>query len=94
MFKIKPKKRQAEEQCKKTITFDGLWKVNRSKCCYDKLYMQTDFGDVEIGCTDTPVRGSYFCRIHRACDLGFNVENKILFFKPHEIKLSLGVTSN
>ena len=51
---------QAEEQCKKTITFDGLWKVNRSKCCYDKLYMQTDFGDVEIGCTDTPVRGPYF----------------------------------
>jgi hypothetical protein len=73
-------------QCKMTITFDGIWKIQRFKCCYENVFVKTDFGDIQIGCNESPTRGSYFCTAHRECDLGFRVEGKTLYFKPHEIK--------
>lgn len=59
--------------CKKTITFDGNWKISRLKCaCDDGVYPTEEFGDVLLGCVQTPLRKNYYCVKHAGRNLVFN----------------------
>jgi hypothetical protein len=76
--------------CKKTITFDGLWKISRTKCCYDvPVNKTTEFGDIPIGCTQTPERLSYFCTEHKKHELNFKVGDRVMPTRPKLIKLAI-----
>ena len=74
--------------CKASIVLDGLWKLNRSKCCHDNTCLETDVGDIPTGCIYTPNKNSYFCEQHKNEQLTFNVDGHQMPVKPSEIKLS------
>ena len=81
--------RSHHPHCNKTITMDGCWKCSRAKCCYDEIYYKTEeFGDLQIGCIETPDRGSYYCKKHVDYELAFNVNGGKLKIKPKDIKIS------
>ena len=73
------------ENCKITITMDGLWKDARMKCCYEDQYFQTQFGDIQIGCIKSPKPYSYYCDEHQDASLSFIVDDRIMQFKPKDI---------
>ena len=74
-----------QAKCNLTITLDGLWKTSRTKCCFDELYIKTDFGDIKIGCPRTPLPHSYYCKEHQDCSLSFDVDGIKKKFKPSDI---------
>jgi hypothetical protein len=79
--------RSHSEDCSKTITIDGCWKCTRTKCCYDDVFYKTvEFGDIPVGCTETPLRGSYYCDKHSSHELKFNVDGQVKRVKPKDIK--------
>ena len=72
--------------CKQTLTFDGLWKTTRAKCCYDDIEAKTDFGPIPIGCIKSPTKGSYYCKQHQGVGLVFKVDDKKRVYKPEDIR--------
>ena len=77
-------------ECKKTITIDGCWKIYRSKCAEDTESVETDeFRAIQIGCKETPMRKSYFCKKHIDCKIKVKEGDKIKLIKPDEIKISV-----
>jgi hypothetical protein len=78
---------QPSPYCNKTITFDGNWKVCRIKCAYDKIWTSTpEFGEIQMGCLETPCRGSYFCAKHADYKLSFEIDNEFIEFDPLTIQ--------
>lgn len=77
------------DECKRTASFDGDWKVGRIKCCYDQIHYESpEYGAIQIGCTKTPLRGSYFCRDHKDHQLKFKVGDDYINLHPKNIKLT------
>ena len=77
------------DHCSVTMTFDGDWKVSRLKCAYDGIYYDCpDYGRIQVGCTKTPQRGSYFCAKHEKHELVFNVGDTFISVHPRDIKIS------
>ncbi len=77
-----------DEKCSAALVMDGLWKINRAKCCYDEVYVATDMGDLQTGCIATPGFNSYYCDQHKNEQLIFNLETEKIAVKPKDIKLS------
>ncbi|RNA24790.1 hypothetical protein BpHYR1_001525, partial [Brachionus plicatilis] len=63
--------------CSKTFTIDGNQKTGRLKCFYEKTcYNSVEFGLIQIGCPNTPLKNSYFCEKHAEEDPKFNFKYK------------------
>ena len=72
--------------CNKTLTFDGLWKIHRAKCSYQKGKLKSnEFGKIVTGCINTPNRNSFFCSAHKDKQLFFNVNEKYIPLNPKSI---------
>jgi hypothetical protein len=70
------------QNCNRTVTLDGNWKIKRRKCAYDCLCIKTkEFGKIITGCRDYPMKNSYFCRAHKGKELIFKGPdgNKVSF---------------
>jgi hypothetical protein len=49
-----------------TLTYDGNWKLDHSKCCYENKWINcNEFGDIQTGCLNTPMKKSNFCHEHQ-----------------------------
>ena len=60
------KHKHADEHCIRTVTFDDYWKIARSKCYYDQMTLKTEeLESIQLGCTQTPSRLSYYCPNHK-----------------------------
>lgn len=76
-----------DPNCNKTITMDGLWKISRLKCSYDNVVFDTiEFGEIKVGCPETPERFSYYCAKHKGHNLIFNNGAKQVSYQPKSIK--------
>ena len=72
--------------CDKALVYDGNWKITRSKCAFDQIYVNSpEFGDIQVGCLATPARGSYFCHNHKGAALSFEVDGVIQKIAPENI---------
>jgi hypothetical protein len=73
--------------CTLTLTYDGNWKLDRSKCCYENKWINcNEFGDIQTGCLNTPMKKSYFCHEHQNKQLCFQLDNEFVYMDPAEIK--------
>ncbi len=69
------------------IVFDGNWKTARAKCCFDGVdYNSCVLGPIPIGCTQTPMRKSYYCEDHQSHQLMFAVGDEFKIVKPNDIR--------
>ena len=70
---------------------DGLWKINRLKCAYDNLFVNTqEINPIQTGCINTPMRNSYFCQEHMIVEpsLNFYINDKLTPIRLSSIKQS------
>lgn len=77
------------KHCSKAIVFDGNWKTARMKCADSQLHIKSDELDlIQIGCVNTPERGSYYCENHKRDEptLGFYVNNVLVPIRLSTIK--------
>ncbi|CAF1017018.1 unnamed protein product [Brachionus calyciflorus] len=75
--------------CSFSISIDGNHKINRLKCMYDNVSIkQNEFGDFKIGCLNSPLRNSYYCKSHSSVDekMTFNYEDKQFKCNVSQIK--------
>ena len=82
-------------KCNVTLTADGIWKINRSKCIFsdtDHDINSGEFGKIPSGCRSTPARGSYYCSMHNGYEIKFRVGNELRSINPNLIaKSRLGI---
>ena len=77
----------AVDQCNMTLTMDGNWKLGRFKCIYGDMHVNSEeFGEIRIGCRLSPVRSSYYCKMHQGLEIKFKYGDKLLSFNPSLIK--------
>ncbi|CAF0844130.1 unnamed protein product [Brachionus calyciflorus] len=63
-----------DQNCCKVIGIDGNYKINRLKCMYSFVELHCDeIDNIQIGCPNTPLKGSYYCEEHSTID------QKVLF---------------
>ena len=56
------------------------------KCANDLVFYESpEYGDVQIGCCETPERKNYYCTLHRGFNLTFNVGKQQISFLPKKI---------
>ena len=77
------------DDCNLLIVFDGNWKIFRDKCAYDNIFVRTpEFEAIPIGCTKSPISGSYFCVEHASEDIIIRKDGQLIKLKPGSIKIS------
>ena len=75
-------------KCNEALCYDGNWKIYRAKCSFDKIYSKVGhFGEVRVGCTESPLPMSYFCKIHQNAKLTFQFGDEYIELKPENIQV-------
>ncbi len=65
------------------LIVDGNWKLCRSKCLFGGNFIETeDFGFIDTGCTQTPMRNSYYCAEHQKYEMQFKFEDNYITINP------------
>ena len=60
------KPKNADEHCIRTVTFDDISKIARSKCNYDQMTLKTEeLEPIQLGCTQTHSRLSNYYPNHK-----------------------------
>ena len=68
---------------------DGNWKVNRTKCLAGTIVVDTkEYGQIETGCRNTPLRGSYYCALHSKEQEYFIYKGNVIATNPALIRPS------
>ena len=81
--------KNSEKSCNDAVVYDGNWKLSRLKCVYDQVwYKSNEYGEIQIGCPNTPNRNSYYCSLHSNYELSFFVNGVKRKVKPCEIRIS------
>jgi hypothetical protein len=68
---------------------DGNWKLGRPKCIYTGLETNVrtkEFVSVELGCRESPEKGSYYCKIHKHYELKFKYYSFEISINPATIE--------
>jgi hypothetical protein len=81
--------RCTDAKCSFAINVDGNWKCFRLKCAFEDVHLiSNEMNPIKIGCLETPMRGSYFCKNHSYIQeiVHFNVNGQKWPFDARAIK--------
>lgn len=79
---------EEKDNCDAAIVIDGLWKVHRQKCAFERTFVKTtEFSDIQTGCVESPALRSYYCQKHSHHQMSVKCNGTIVKIKPQDIKV-------